>query len=1004
MKTTNKIYKFTIALLAVIAIVACGMFFVNKTPKKASAATYQQQVQEYRAVWVSNFVGNMPRYTTEEQYKADFNAILDNMESWNMNAIVFHIRTHNNALYKSSLNPLATWWANVDFNSFDPLAWSIEACHARGIEFHAWMNPYRIRVGSTTYYTGSLPSANPANNSANLLTGKYSSGSTTQDSVILDPGIPGNRQFIVDTCMEVIENYDVDAIHFDDYFYVQDCDDTATRNTYNTQGLSVGDFRRQQVNLFIEKLHNEVTAYNRANNKAIEIGIAPSSVYKNGSYAEGATPQYDANGSLVSPGASATSGFAHYDDYLYSDTKYWIDQEWIDYITPQSYHGVSNKYSPFGKITEWWNWVVEYKKVNLSMGIGLYMASDNLGSWTTADELQNQMLVANGRKNISGLCFYHYGSLLDSNANIQSHVATLKNNWSKKIPSTVKPQYTHLPEPTVTGIELNGNTLSWNKLDGVRGYMVWRVNVGGTVDTSNINHLYKYVQGNQITVESGYEYYVSSVNLANEISTPMSTNPLLAEMVADANTFKSTLKTDAMKNYQLPTSYKDYTVTWAYAKASDSALYNLTNGDVLVEYLATTPIELKGTLTKDGLTYTFSYSLNIGYTKTNETGLFYRNNPNAMNQAEGSGASFIGWSGKVMKFTLSGVNYVFFVADGNDFELTDGTIPEKHWGSCGALYHNATGASISGTGAQFGVSVTANYGYFIIGSNGLVTKCVADGSATETIILNAGEYIFCPQYLDSQITGSVMKPAINLAVGTKIEVLTAVWSDGDDSGDAGGNTGGDTGAGGETGGNTGGDTGTGEDTALVTVKETAISTLDNYVADMNAYSTSNQAKIQTYINNGKNAIQNATTVGVVNDLLATYKSYIDEVKTILQERKDQALSEGKNYAFNVGVTNSLSYIDLLNDFRQDLNDATTTTAVDQALFDFKTACDGLVKTGGENGGDAGDGGAGDNNGSAEGSGVSCGSSLNYGEGYLGFAVFIVALTALAIFVAVKRRG
>ena len=107
-------------------------------------AEYDYPLNEYRAAWVSHFAGDVHAYKDEESYKAEITTILDNMQKWGMNAIVFHVRTHNNALYKSELNPLASFYALVDFEEFDPLEWIIEECHKRGMEFHAWMNPYRI--------------------------------------------------------------------------------------------------------------------------------------------------------------------------------------------------------------------------------------------------------------------------------------------------------------------------------------------------------------------------------------------------------------------------------------------------------------------------------------------------------------------------------------------------------------------------------------------------------------------------------------------------------------------------------------------------------------------------------------------------------------------------------------------------------------------------------------------------------------------------------------------
>ncbi len=819
-------------VIVLFVVVLLSLFFVHIYNKEGVKATeeYQERVQDYRAAWVSHFAGDLSAYKDEASYKQSITIILDNMQALNMNAIVFHVRTHNNAFYRSELNPKSRYYDKVNFDEFDPVAWIIEECHKRGMEFHAWLNPYRVSTaGNNPDYTyESLPASNPANDPNNLL--------TVGDSIILDPGRPVVRDFIVDTCMELIENYDVDAIHFDDYFYISGCDDSATRAIYNTKNLSIDNFRREQVNLLIEALHNSISNYNLENNKTVEIGIAPSGVYRNGSYSSGTIPQYDENGTLTSPLYSNTSGFAHYGNYLYSDTKYWIDREWIDYITPQSYHAIKQKSSSFINLTEWWSWCVRYKKVNLSMGIGIYMVLENGSSgqnWKDEDELYKQMMNANQYDEIHGLCFYKYSSLLSSNTLMQGHVQTIKNLWQHYVPCPVKPQYTYLPEPIVRNITLDGTTLSWDALEDVRGYMVWKVGLTDKVDTENINQLYKYVTTNSIDVdiEPGYKYYVSSVNLANEISIPMTYvgTDLANEVVSLINqiTFPVTLEQkdlinsiellinelsseelqkvtnidlfytaknmceaiesikavgkqleesltkDVDKAYLLPLFFGDYSVSWEYQDSDSANYYDISTGQRKVEYLATTYANLKYTLEKDGISYSNTIKLNVGYTKTDEIALFYRNTPHALNIEEDptSTGSYIGWSGHVLKFTKGEVNYVFFLVVGNYHELTSSDIPENNWVSCGDFYINRSGSTITKQASAFDVSTSTNYGYFIISANGTVRKAVSTATASETISLANGEALYCIKYLDGLINDSVMKPASNME-GLTVELIT----------------------------------------------------------------------------------------------------------------------------------------------------------------------------------------------------------------------------------------
>ena len=830
MKLFNKFSK--ILLIVLISV----LFLGNGAQKKKveAAPTYEEKVQEYRAVWVSHFVGDIASYKNETQYKAEVDKLIAQLVEWNMNAMVFHVRTHNNALYNSKLNPLARWWDGVDFDTFDPLHYIIEQCHANGIEFHAWMNPYRITTTGTYPMNSNettFPEGNPANDPSNFI--------TVGNNIILDPGIPENRDFIVDTCMELVENYDVDAIHFDDYFYISGADDTATRNKYNTDGLSLGDFRRKQVDLFIEQLHNAISKYNSENNKAIEIGISPSGVYRNEGYSSSTIPQYDANGSLTYPLGSNTAGFAHYDNYLYSDTKYWIDQEWIDYITPQTYHATDNPSSPFGNLVEWWNWVVKNKKVNLSFGIGIYMTLGNDGGWDTADEFEKQMLLENQAEYSKGLCLYKYASLFSTSANMVSHVNAMKRNWTKNIPSAIKPQHTNLPEPVVKNLNINGNLISWDKLDNVRGYIVWQVKKGSFVDTTNISHLYDYVQTTSIEVEDGYDYYVSSVNLANEISKPVLASSLseteqlvvafnsikfpvtindesylnslkarydaltesdkakvsnysllesaleqlttVKALEIDAQLFEKTLKTDILDKYLLPLLYERYSVSWEYVNSGDASLFNIETGEVLVEYLATTIVKLKYTMTQNGVSYSGTHDLNIGYIKQSETGLIYRNTPNALNKLEDptANASFIGWAGVALKFSLNGINYVYYPAEGNYHDLTSSEIPEYKWPSCGFIFRNVSPSSITTSGKDLVVNEADGYGYFIVGSDGVVNYCVSSASYSDSITLKPGEMIFIPNYLNSKMTDSILKCGTNLPVGTKVELVTVKWSEED---------------------------------------------------------------------------------------------------------------------------------------------------------------------------------------------------------------------------------
>ena len=174
--------RFKRLFIMFIAIMLSMIVFTNNNNLININAQNVKDEREFKAVWMSTFVGEAP-YQNEIQFKNDMNASLDILEYYGLNALIFHVRTHNNAFYKSKLNPVASWWSGADFDVFDPLGWLINETHKRGIEFHAWMNPYRVDEGRQS---GSVPSANPQSDSSNLI--------IEGSSKILNPSLPNVKQ------------------------------------------------------------------------------------------------------------------------------------------------------------------------------------------------------------------------------------------------------------------------------------------------------------------------------------------------------------------------------------------------------------------------------------------------------------------------------------------------------------------------------------------------------------------------------------------------------------------------------------------------------------------------------------------------------------------------------------------------------------------------------------------------------------------------------------------
>ena len=509
---------------------------------------FKTKDREFRAVWVSPLVGDINRYSSKAQYQEQLLSVLDNMEYYNLNVMLFHVRIMNDSLYPSKYSD---WSVYYDTNpDWDCLPWLIEECHKRGIEFHAWMNPYRVQNG--TFNLKSLAqkyrSSNMASNPANLLQGK--------NSVILNPGIPEVRDWLVNVCMEVVENYDVDAIHFDDYFYDDGIDDTETQREYRPSSMSTGDWRREQVSIFIHNLSDAIRAYNKEHNRRVELGVSPSGVWradtnKNNGFG---TVTYNETTHMVETEGSrtASASFQHYGNYLYSDTLYWINMEWIDYIIPQTYWALNHGSCPYADLMDWWDEVCSYKKVNVYSGMGLYLhdSSGGYGWYTNQREAYYQIRYCNGLETVGGYSFFAYSDVKEAvrDPKVMSGVKSLFANVAI------------LPEiKTQDAIRLNkiedlnvykttaGYKLSFKADDDAKFYVIYRSSKEITYDPEevieilgdlSIDGVMEYLDASASTREN-YYYAVSKLSYSRTLSegvmasTAEATNGTLVNLSSD---------------------------------------------------------------------------------------------------------------------------------------------------------------------------------------------------------------------------------------------------------------------------------------------------------------------------------------------------------------------------------------------------------------------------------------------------------------------------------------
>lgn len=355
---------------------------------------------EFRAVWIATVVNiDWPIKASDslEKQKSDFLTILDTYQKLNYNAVIVQIRSVGDALYPSILAPWSRYLTGKEGKApnanFDCLQWMISESHRRGFEFHAWLNPYRATFDLKTETLS--PSHDLIKYPQWMIEygGKY----------YYNPALPEVQQHLTSIVEEVVIKYDIDAIHFDDYFYPYkingiEFNDTASYQKYGN-GLSKSDWRRQNVSSFVQS----ISACIKKHKPWVQFGISPFGVWRNKS---------------VDPkGSDTQSGQTNYDD-LFADPLDWMNKNWIDYILPQLYWSIDHKTASYSKLMKWWS---QNTPSNTALYIGnstYKIKSDSDKKWNNIYEIPNQIDLTRSYPNVQGNGFYSAKWFVDKNQDV----------------------------------------------------------------------------------------------------------------------------------------------------------------------------------------------------------------------------------------------------------------------------------------------------------------------------------------------------------------------------------------------------------------------------------------------------------------------------------------------------------------------------------------------------------------------------------------------------------
>lgn len=287
--------------------------------------------REFRGAWIQAVNGQFRGIPTEK-LKQTLIDQLNSLQGAGINAIIFQVRPEADALYASQLEPWSRFLTGVQGQApspyWDPMQFMIDECHKRGMEFHAWINPYRVKT--------SLKSELSANHLYNIHPEWFV---TYNNQLFFDPALPESRRHICMVVADIVSRYDVDAIHMDDYFYPypakgMDFPDDASFARYGGGFTNCADWRRSNVNILIQKIHETI----RGLKPWVKFGISPFGIYRN---------------EKNDPLGSKTNGLQNYDD-LYADVLLWARNGWVDYNIPQIYWQIGHPAADYETLVKWW--------------------------------------------------------------------------------------------------------------------------------------------------------------------------------------------------------------------------------------------------------------------------------------------------------------------------------------------------------------------------------------------------------------------------------------------------------------------------------------------------------------------------------------------------------------------------------------------------------------------------------------------------------------------------
>lgn len=459
------------SFLYISLLLICGTFL------QGTAQTAPKR--ELRAAWIATIANidwpSKPGLSVDSQ-KAEYIRILDMLKHLGMNAVVIQVRPAADAFYNSDIEPWSYWLTGVQGLApapyYDPLKFMIKEAHERGMEFHAWFNPYR--AVPDIYHKHLAPD--------NILVQHPDWFITYGKTTYFNPGLPQVWNYLNKVIDDVVKRYNIDAVQFDDYFYPyrikgKEFQDYKTYLRYGN-GMSIDDWRRHNVDTVIEMLSKSIKQIK----PWVKFGISPFGVWRN--------RDRDINGSLTQAGQT------DYDD-LYADVLLWLKKGWIDYVCPQLYWNFDNRYAPYGILLDWWAHHTYGRE--LVIGQAAYRIGNGSGFYDPR-EMVNEINANRTYNDVKGSIFFSAKSFYTNPLGFND---SLKNNLYKypaippRMPwiDSIPPMQPHL---LGTATMPDGLLLQWTNKDSTTAqFVIYRFIDGTKLNFNDPSHILAIVNAHQ---------------------------------------------------------------------------------------------------------------------------------------------------------------------------------------------------------------------------------------------------------------------------------------------------------------------------------------------------------------------------------------------------------------------------------------------------------------------------------------------------------------------------